>query len=871
MTGQFSQTSPLAGVGFQRKVILRVLSVTAVVSGTRVLLGPLQPSLSFHCSCGLTAPLYSTHWQMMESSSVDASDQVNGEEEQPVDPIEDFGRQLEDIINTYGSASSLMEEQIAILENEDEKLDEEVGPEEVATSAEASGSPEEEPSAEKVLKGLGKEASLLLQNLNKLSSAEEKVETVLKKYAELLQEQRGEQRQLKFLQRREDLLVKQRDQLQFEHSRAILARSKLETLCRELQRHNRTLKEHLLQRCREDEKKRIEITTHFQSTLVDIQAQIEHHSNRNNKLCQENSELADKLKAIIEQYEQREESLEKIFKQRDLQQKLADAKLEEANLRLKEAEEKHNREKEYLLTHAAEWKLQAKELKEQHTVMQAQLVLYSQKFDEFQATLAKSNEVYVTFKHEMDKMTKKMKKLEKESNTWKIRFESCSKALTEMIEERSEKGKELELFTLKIAKLETLCRALQEERKVLYDKIKEIRLQGFAASAPVKGTEEELPELNQLPEPEVASNPALTAEMEKLWKEQARLEEFAASLMASTADDMEDSDDEEESSQPKPEASSVAVSGEPQALKLTSTVEEPSSLEEDKKEVVSEEASKSSAVPEPIKNEASQSEVKQEPSQQAESPKEEPPKEEAAEVEPVKQDAPKEKSSKPKPVRQKEVRFKEVETEAPKVESTKEEVNTTQEDPKAEATKEVGTTQEDPKVESTKKEVSTTQGDPKVESTKEVSTTQQDPKVESTKEEVSITQQDPKVESTKEKVNTTQEDPKQEPAKEASSTKPTKEAIKEESSTAEPPKVKPPNAEAETADAPKVEPIKEEPSTSEPVKAQPEPAEAAAPKTEEAKPQTSKGQEAKPKPSKAQPKKQGASKKKGAAKGAKKS
>lgn len=55
--------------------------------------------------------------------------------------------------------------------------------------------------------------------------------------------------------------------------------------------------------------KRKEITAHFQSTLVDIQNQIEQHSNRNNKLCQENSELASKLKTIIEQYERREQVL----------------------------------------------------------------------------------------------------------------------------------------------------------------------------------------------------------------------------------------------------------------------------------------------------------------------------------------------------------------------------------------------------------------------------------------------------------------------------------------------------------------------------------------------------------------------------------
>ncbi|XP_072552068.1 beta-taxilin [Salminus brasiliensis] len=668
---------------------------------------------------------------MMESSSADSSDQVNGVEEQLVDPMEDFSRQLEDIINQYGSASSLMEEQIAILEDEEEKLDEEARPEEVATSVEASGSPEKDQTTEKLLKG--KEASLLLQNLNKLSSPEEKVETVLKKYTELLEEQRGEQRQLKLMQNKQGLLVKQRDQLQFEHSRAILARSKLESLCRELQKHNRTLKEDLLKRCCEDEKKRMEITTHFQSTVVDIQAQIEHHSNRNNKLCQENSELADKLKAIIKQYEQREESLEKIFKQRDLQQKLADAKLEEANLRLKEAEEKHNREKEYLLKEAIDKTKKCFTMKKQELQMKKQLVLYSQKFDEFQATLAKSNEVYATFKQEMDKMTKKMKKLEKESNVWKIRFESCNKALTEMIEERSEKGKELELFTLKIHKLELLCRALQDERKVLYDKIKDIRLQGFAASVPIKN-EEELPELSQLPEPELPHNPALTTEMEKLWKEQARLEEFAASLMASTTDDIEDSEEEEASSEP-------TVSAVPVPIKLTSVVEEPSCLEEAKQV-----ASKSSpTIPEPIKSEAIQSEakqesVKQDDIQQTESTKEEPPKEEVAKEEQVMQDTQHtQESSKPKPVQQKEVRFQEVEKEkiqpeAPKEESTKEEVNTVQE-PKVESVKDESGSAEPTKVEAIKDESITAEA-PKVTSTANAEPGTADaPKVEPIKEE----------------------------------------------------------------------------------------------------------------------------------------
>ncbi|KAJ3606864.1 hypothetical protein NHX12_026382, partial [Muraenolepis orangiensis] len=155
--------------------------------------------------------------------------------------------------------------------------------------------------------------------------------------------------------------------------------------------------------------------------------------------------------------------------------------------------------------------------------MQTQLTLYSQKFDEFQTTLSKSNDIYVSFKQEMDKMTKKMKKLEKESDVWKDRFESCNKALSDMVTERAEKGKEFELFVLKISKLETLCRSLQEERKVLYDKIKD----GAAEPPPRPAlTEPELQELQKLQE----SDPVLTEDMARLRAEQEKSEK---ELMAS--------------------------------------------------------------------------------------------------------------------------------------------------------------------------------------------------------------------------------------------------------------------------------------------------------------------------------------------------
>ncbi|XP_048063282.1 beta-taxilin isoform X1 [Megalobrama amblycephala] len=809
---------------------------------------------------------------MMEGSdqtSESANEQVDGSEEQLVDPMEDFSRQLEDIINTYGAASSLMQEQISILESE-EKKQEEAKADEEAGPKEAAASPEKEQKADKkLLKGLGKEAASLLQSLNKLGSPEEKVEIVLKKYTELVEEHRTEKKQLEQLQQKQGLLVKQRDQLQFEHSRAILARSKLEMLCRELQRHNRTLKEESLQRMREDEMKRKEITAHFQSTLVDIQSQIEQHSNRNNKLCQENSELASKLKTIIEQYERREETLEKIFKHRDLQQKVSDAKLEEANMLLAQAEEKHKREKEYLLTQAAEWKLQAKELKEQHTVMQAQLVLYSQKFDEFQNTLAKSNEIYVTFKQEMDKMTKKMKKLDKESNTWKTRFESCNKALVEMIEERSEKAKEFELFTLKIDRLETLCRALQDERKGLYNKIKEIRHLEKETLAPAVDIPQvdELLELVQLPIP--APNPMLTAEMERLRVEQTRLQDFAASLVSPITDDAGESDSEEEES-----AQEIPVITEAPQLesikpldKLESTQEEPSAAEENKPEVVTvnEEKPLEPTNPEPAKPEM-ESKLPQEPLQpeitekqtgKQKSAKEEPSQEEVTKAE----ETVEQESTQPEPVMKKEDKDEAVKPEIPEPEPPKQEPLKEEHDQKDEAVKPQIPEPEPPKQEPLKEE-----HDQKDEAVKPQIPEPEPPKQEPLKEE-----HDQKDEAVKPQIPEP-EPPKQEPRKEEHDQK--DEAVKPQIPEPEPPKQEPLKEEHDQKDEavkpqipepeqPKQEPLKEEHDQ----KAEAASQGAKAPPT---KPKAPKSQEAKAK-AKAQPKKQGSAKKKVSAKGPNKS
>lgn len=65
-----------------------------------------------------------------------------------------------------------------------------------------------------------------------------------------------------------------------------------------------------MQQAREEEERRKEATAHFQITLNEIQAQLEQHDIHNAKLRQENIELGEKLKKLIEQYALREEVID---------------------------------------------------------------------------------------------------------------------------------------------------------------------------------------------------------------------------------------------------------------------------------------------------------------------------------------------------------------------------------------------------------------------------------------------------------------------------------------------------------------------------------------------------------------------------------
>jgi DNA repair exonuclease SbcCD ATPase subunit len=305
----------------------------------------------------------------------------------------------------------------------------------------------------------------VMKTLQSLESTDEKLSVICKKYNELMDEHKSTQAQFKQSQRALSVLSREKDQLQSEHSKAVLAKSKLEGLCRELQRHNKLVKDESIARAKEDDEKRKEVTGKFQTTINDIQQQMNDHYQKNTSLREENMELANKLKGLIEQYELREQQIEKIMKSKELEAQLYDARLQQAALQIGEEKEKHLHDSQLLLRDSMESQKKIMLLEEQEKALKAQVAMYSEKYDDFQSTLTKSNDVFNTFKTEMDKMSKKIKKLEKETLMWRQKWEASQKSQLEMAEQKTRSDKDMSLLQNKLSKLEGLCRALQEERK----------------------------------------------------------------------------------------------------------------------------------------------------------------------------------------------------------------------------------------------------------------------------------------------------------------------------------------------------------------------------------------------------------------------
>ncbi|KAK3238987.1 hypothetical protein CYMTET_51055 [Cymbomonas tetramitiformis] len=305
------------------------------------------------------------------------------------------------------------------------------------------------------------------------STAEEKATSICSLGNQQTQEIKALNKDVLIAQRKLDQVISEKNAVVAESSRSQAVRGKLETLCRELQKQNKLIQEESQKAAVEEQAKRQELSSRFQAlpslpslaslfsfslraaqdTVTEINSRLEAQGEERAKHVQENDDLREKLLDFVQKLETREQQHGHELKAKDLEKQLAEKQLEQAQCLNQEA-----------LLKAETYKEQTMVLAATEQELRGQLSAYKEKFEQFQEMLTKSHEVFTTFKADMDKMSKTIKKLEKDNQALRSKSEKSDVSMIELLDEREQLKKKSEVLQGQKAKLEGLCRSLQAER-----------------------------------------------------------------------------------------------------------------------------------------------------------------------------------------------------------------------------------------------------------------------------------------------------------------------------------------------------------------------------------------------------------------------
>lgn len=223
---------------------------------------------------------------------------------------------------------------------------------------------------------------------------------------------------------------------------------------------------------RDEEEKRKETQAHFQQSINEIYSTLGKNNDENIKIKEANIEMTKKFKYLAEQYELREKQLEKLNEQIKLETQLNEAKLAKLQVESTIEREILLKEKQAALEEILTTKKALKEVEIREFLLKDQLRIYTEKYDEFQNSLQKSNNIFVTYKSEIEKMGKRVKTLEKESFEWRVKYEKCNRALLDMATDKHAQDAYVGKASRQLGQLQKLCRTLQAERASLLGTLK---------------------------------------------------------------------------------------------------------------------------------------------------------------------------------------------------------------------------------------------------------------------------------------------------------------------------------------------------------------------------------------------------------------
>ncbi|KAH7177386.1 myosin-like coiled-coil protein-domain-containing protein [Fusarium sp. MPI-SDFR-AT-0072] len=273
--------------------------------------------------------------------------------------------------------------------------------------------------------------------------------------SELLADMRRLERENQKNKRRGDTLQKERDASRTELNKTVGLKEKLEKLCRELQRDNNKMKNENKELQTTQKRNNAHWDEKYATLLTKLDGyQEEKDTPKKQVVDMEVDELFRiRFKSFIEQYELRELHFHSLMRTKELEVQYHMARYER---------EKKNAEGES--TKARHLQAQVQAFTKTETELRNQLNVYVDKFkQQVEDTLNNSNDLFLSFRKEMEDMSKKGKRLEKENEALKRQKEATAANIIRMAEERQEWKKKTETAEKKTEKLMSIIQQMQQQ------------------------------------------------------------------------------------------------------------------------------------------------------------------------------------------------------------------------------------------------------------------------------------------------------------------------------------------------------------------------------------------------------------------------
>ncbi|KAL9096126.1 MAG: hypothetical protein Q9165_001649 [Trypethelium subeluteriae] len=165
----------------------------------------------------------------------------------------------------------------------------------------------------------------------------------------------------------------------------------------------------------------------------------------------------EKFKSFAEQYELREIQFQSLLRTKELEIQYQMARFEQ-----------QRKAQEIETSKSSQLTRQVSTFSQTETELRSQLNIYVEKFKQgikrqVEDTLNNSNDLFLTFRKEMEEMSKKTKRLEKENLQLTRKQDATNRNVLQMAEERTKQDKEMRTLQKKNERLEQLCRGMQAQ------------------------------------------------------------------------------------------------------------------------------------------------------------------------------------------------------------------------------------------------------------------------------------------------------------------------------------------------------------------------------------------------------------------------